>query len=93
MRPKFILIFLFLEQTKEEEAAARAREAEEQAALPYKWNQTIGDLDISLEVPGNLRSRDLRVEIKKKTIIIGVKGQDPILSVCFSFHEKKFKFK
>ncbi|RKF64334.1 Nuclear movement protein nudC [Erysiphe neolycopersici] len=68
------------EQTKEEEAAARAKEAQEQAALPYKWNQTIADLDISLEVPGNLRSRDLRVEIKKKTISIGVKGQEPILS-------------
>ncbi|RKF83706.1 Nuclear movement protein nudC [Golovinomyces cichoracearum] len=68
------------ELTKEEEEAARAKEAAEQAALPYKWNQTIGDLDITLNVPGNLKSRDMRVEIKKKSLCIGIKGQEAILS-------------
>ncbi|KAI1138127.1 nuclear movement protein [Hypoxylon sp. FL0543] len=65
--------------TPEQEAAARAKEAEEQAALPYKWNQTIGDLDVSFSVPGNLKSRDLVVEIKKQKLKAGVKGQDPII--------------
>ncbi|RKF73029.1 Nuclear movement protein nudC [Golovinomyces cichoracearum] len=68
------------ELTKEEEEAARAKEAAEQAALPYKWNQTIGDLDITLNVPGNLKSRDMHVEIKKKSLCIGIKGQEAILS-------------
>ncbi|KAI1001708.1 hypothetical protein K3495_g6493 [Podosphaera aphanis] len=68
------------EPTKEEEAAARAKEAAEQAALPYKWSQTIGDLDITIEVPGNLKARDLNVEIKKKALCVGVRGQDAILS-------------
>ncbi|KAI1761287.1 nuclear movement protein [Hypoxylon sp. FL1150] len=65
--------------TPEQEAAARAQEAQEQAALPYKWNQTIGELDISFNVPGNLKGRDLVVEIKKQKLKAGVKGQEPII--------------
>ena len=67
--------------TPEEEAAARAKEAAEQAALPYKWTQTIGDLDITAEVPGNLKGRDLNVDIKKKKLVVGVKGKEPIIDV------------
>lgn len=67
--------------TPEEEAAARAKEAAEQATLPYKWTQTIGDLDITTEVPGNLKGRDLNVEIKKKKLVAGVKGKEPIIDV------------
>jgi len=67
-------------EEKAAEEVARAKEAEEQAALPYKWTQTIGDLDITAEVPGNLKSRDLIVEIKKTKLVVGVKGQEPILS-------------
>ncbi|KAI0839221.1 nuclear movement protein [Hypoxylon sp. FL0890] len=65
--------------TPEQEAAARAKEAEEQAALPYKWTQTIGDLDITFSVPGNLKSRDIVIEIKKKKLKAGIKGQDPVI--------------
>ncbi|KUJ09527.1 CS-domain-containing protein [Mollisia scopiformis] len=68
------------EPTKEEEAAARAMEAAEQAALPYKWTQTIGDLDITLEVPGNLKGKDLNVDIKKKKLVLGIKGQEAIIN-------------
>jgi hypothetical protein len=50
--------------------------------LPYKWTQTIGDLDITVEVPGNLKGRDLNVEMKKKKLVLGIKGKDPIISVC-----------
>ncbi|PHH79668.1 hypothetical protein CDD80_4153 [Ophiocordyceps camponoti-rufipedis] len=67
------------EPTPADEAAARAREADEQAALPYKWSQTIGDVDLSFVVPGTLKSRDLVVEMKKQTIVAGVKGQDPVI--------------
>jgi hypothetical protein len=75
-----------LELTKEEEAAARTKEAEEQAALPYKWAQAIGDLDITVEVPGNLKGKDLNVDIKKKKLVLGIKGQEPIINVCHSNH-------
>nr|QWW20884.1 hypothetical protein [Cladonia macilenta] len=56
-----------------------AREAEEQAKLPYKWTQTIQDLDITVAVPGNLRGKDIVVEMKKTYLKVGVKGQDPII--------------
>ncbi len=69
------------ELTPAQEAAARAKEAEEQAALPYKWTQTIDELDITLDVPGNLKGRDLVVELKKKKLVAGIKGQDPIITV------------
>ncbi|KAH6672460.1 HSP20-like chaperone [Halenospora varia] len=68
------------ELTPEQEATARAKEAEEQAALPYKWTQVIGELDVICEVPGNLKSRDLNVEIKKTKLVVGIKGQEPIIS-------------
>lgn len=68
------------EETAADEAT-RAKEAAEQAALPYKWTQTIGDLDITTEVPGNLKSRDLVVDIKKTKLTVGIKGQEPVLTV------------
>jgi hypothetical protein len=63
-----------------EDAAARQQEAEEQAKLPYKWSQTIADLDVTFVVPGNLKSRDLVIDIKKSKLSAGVKGQDPVIS-------------
>jgi len=62
-----------------EDAAARAKEQAEQDALPYKWTQTIGDLNIQFSVPGNLKGRDLVIDIKKTSISAGIKGQEPIL--------------
>ncbi|KAL2270057.1 hypothetical protein VTJ83DRAFT_2241 [Remersonia thermophila] len=67
------------EPTAAEEAAARAKEKAEQDALPYRWTQTIGDLDVAITVPGNLKARDLVVDIKKTSIAAGIKGQEPIL--------------
>ncbi|OBT87625.1 hypothetical protein VE02_02734 [Pseudogymnoascus sp. 03VT05] len=65
---------------KAAEAAARAREEEEQAALPYKWTQTIRDLSLNFIVPGNFKGRDLVVDIKKTKLSAGIKGQEPIIS-------------
>lgn len=64
-----------------EEAAARAKEQAEQDALPYKWTQTIGDVDITILVPGNLKGKDMVVEIKKQSLTAGIKGQEPIIKV------------
>lgn len=71
------------EPTAAEQAAARAKEQAEQDALPYKWQQTIGDVDVTITgIPGNFKSRDLVVEIKKQSVKAGVKGQEPVISVC-----------
>ncbi|KAF7551662.1 hypothetical protein G7046_g7661 [Stylonectria norvegica] len=67
------------EPTPAEDAASRAKEAEEQAALPYKWTQTIAELDVTFEVPGNMKSRDLAIAMKKQSISAGLKGHDPVI--------------
>lgn len=68
------------------DAAARAKEAAEQALLPYKWTQTISDVDITVPVAGNLRGRDIVVELSKTYLKVGVKGQkDLIIDVGFPF--------
>lgn len=63
-----------------EEAARAAKEKAEQDALPYKWTQTIGDLDLTFSVPGNYKSKDLKIDIQKTKIVAGVKGQEPIIN-------------
>lgn len=71
----------------EREAAdksAAAREAEEQAKLPYKWMQTIQDVDLTAQVPGNLKARDFDIKITKDHLRVAVKGQDPIIDVGFA---------
>ena len=71
-------------ERKKLDAEAKAKELEEQSALPYKWTQQIGDLDLTAPIPGNLKGRDLDVKITKTTIKAGVKGQEPIIEVCLS---------
>lgn len=70
----------------EREAAdklAAAREAEEQSKLPYKWTQTVQDVDLTAQVPGNLKARDFDIKISKDHLRVAVKGQDPIIDVSF----------
>jgi HSP20 family molecular chaperone IbpA len=64
-----------------EEAARAAKEKAEQDALPYKWTQTIGELDLTFSVPGTYKSRDLKIDLQKSKIVAGVKGQEPIITV------------
>ena len=81
------------EPTPEEEAAARAKEgdddfltayclAAEQAALPYKWTQTLEYVDLVIPFPAGTRARELAVTMTKKKLSVGLKGKDPIISVC-----------
>ena len=69
------------EEREAKDKADRAREAEEQAKLPYKWTQTIKDVDITVAVPGNLKGRDIIVELKKTSLKVAVKGQDAVIDV------------
>lgn len=64
-----------------QDVLAKAREAEEQSKLPYKWTQQIGDVDLTAKIPGTIKGRDMDVKITKTTIKAGVKGQDPIIEV------------
>lgn len=65
------------------DAEARAREKEDQAKLPYKWTQTIKDLDIVVPVAGNLRGKDIEVVMTKTKLKVAVKGQTPAIDVRY----------
>ncbi|KFH67285.1 hypothetical protein MVEG_06020 [Podila verticillata NRRL 6337] len=70
---------LSAEEREQVDAAALKKESEEQAALPYKWKQTLVDVDVSIQVPKGTRGKDVVVEIKKKSLKVGLKGQTPII--------------
>jgi hypothetical protein len=74
------------EEREKLDREAKAKEDEEQAKLPYKWTQTIGDLDLTAPIPANLKGRDLDVKITKTSLKAGVKGQEPIIDVCRLLH-------
>ncbi|KAF5385224.1 hypothetical protein D9615_001477 [Tricholomella constricta] len=57
----------------------RARERAEQSALPYKWTQELGEVDVNIPVPKGTRAKDLAILIQKKKLSVGLKGQDKIL--------------
>ncbi|KAK8165046.1 HSP20-like chaperone [Phyllosticta citrichinensis] len=61
------------------DAEQRAREAAEQAQLPYKWTQTIQDVDLTIPISGNYKGRDLDVKISKTKLRVAIKGKDPII--------------
>lgn len=61
--------------------AAAAKQAVEQSVLPYKWTQTIAEVELSIPVPAGTRARDLIVEIKSQSIKVGLRGKEPIIEV------------
>ncbi|KAG5342138.1 hypothetical protein C0989_005319 [Termitomyces sp. Mn162] len=67
------------EEREARDQADRAREQEEQAALPYKWTQLLGEVDITVPVPNGTKARDLVVAISKKKLSVGLKGKEKIL--------------
>lgn len=65
----------------QEEKERKAREQAEQAQLPYKWIQSIRDVDVTAPIPANIKGRDMEVVLTKSKIKVAVKGQDPIVEV------------
>ncbi|KAJ5492533.1 Nuclear movement protein nudC [Penicillium diatomitis] len=63
----------------QEEKDRKAREAAEQAQLPYQWTQTIRDVDITAPIPANIKGRDMDVSLTKTKIRVAIKGQEPII--------------
>ncbi|KAI9774216.1 MAG: hypothetical protein M1839_001762 [Geoglossum umbratile] len=66
-------------ERERDDTELKAKEAAEQATLPYRWTQTIKDVDITVPVAANIRGRDLAVEIKKNKLKVGLKGQPAIM--------------
>ncbi|KIV77613.1 hypothetical protein PV11_09401 [Exophiala sideris] len=70
------------ERTRKD-AEDRKREEAEQSKLPYRWTQTLEEADVNVPIPGNLKARDLVVELKKTHIKVAIKGQEPIIDGDF----------
>ena len=73
------------EERTKKDAELKAKEAAEQAQLPYKWTQTIQDVDITVPVPANTKGKDLDVVMTKDRLKVGIKGQPPIIDVRPTF--------
>lgn len=71
------------EEQKKLDAEQKAREQAEQAALPYKWDQTIKDLDITVPIEGKYKGKDLDVKISRNALRVGIKGQPPVIDVRY----------
>ncbi|CAI7640532.1 unnamed protein product [Penicillium pancosmium] len=66
-----------------EEKERKAREIAEQSQLPYKWTQTIRDVDVSAPIPANIKGRDMEVVLTKNKLKVAIKGQAPIIEGDF----------
>lgn len=69
------------EEQKRLDAEAKAKELAEQAALPYKWDQTIKDVDITVPIEAKYKGKDLDVKIARNTLRVAIKGQAPFIDV------------
>ncbi|KAH7381717.1 HSP20-like chaperone [Pyrenochaeta sp. MPI-SDFR-AT-0127] len=67
------------EEREKADAEAKAKEQAEQAALPYKWDQTIKDLDITITIEAKYKGKDLDVKISRNALRVGIKGQEPFI--------------
>lgn len=70
------------EERKKLDAEAKAKEDAEQAALPYKWEQTIKDLDITITIDAKYKGKDLDIKIARNALKVAIKGQEPFIDVC-----------
>jgi hypothetical protein len=61
--------------------AQEQAEQAEQATLPYKWEQTIKDLDITIGIDAKYKGKDLDVKISRNALKVGIKGQEPFIDV------------
>lgn len=48
--------------------------------MPYSWTQELGEVDVTVPVPKGTRGKQLNVVIQKKKLVVGLKGEEPILS-------------
>lgn len=49
----------------------------------YSWTQTLQEVNITVPVPKGTKSRFVVCEIKKNHLKVGLKGQPPVIDVCF----------
>lgn len=50
------------------------------SGVQYEWMQTLGEVEIHLPVPLGTRGKDLDVLFEKKSLNVGLKNHEPLLS-------------
>ncbi|KAK9456793.1 CS-domain-containing protein [Dipodascopsis uninucleata] len=55
-------------------------EVEGQSNLPYKWSQVLEEVTLVVPMPPGTRAKQLRVELKRNSISVGVIGQEPVIT-------------
>ncbi|KAI9344969.1 HSP20-like chaperone [Obelidium mucronatum] len=72
---------LSAEEQERIDKEARAKEEAEQAALPYKWKQTLQDVEIRINVGKGVKGKDLDIQIKKDSLRVAFKNKkdEPII--------------
>ena len=51
----------------------------EQPGLPYKWEQTLEDVLVTVLVPKGTPAKSVNCKITKTHLIVGIKGEKPII--------------
>ena len=80
------------EEREKLDKEAREKEQLEQSQLPYKWVQTITDVDLTAPVPAHFKGKDLDVKITKTSLKAGIKGQTPLIEVRASNAQSRSHF-
>lgn len=47
----------------------------------YHWDQTLGEVNIYVELPRGVKAKDLAIDIDSRHLTLGIKGNDPYLNV------------
>lgn len=61
------------------DASQREKEAQEQAALPYRWTQALDHVALNFPVEQGTKAKALDIKIKKKSLSIAQKGGEVLL--------------
>lgn len=47
----------------------------------YSWTQTLQEVDLKVPAPANIKSRDVVVEFKRKSLKVGIKGMSFVIVI------------
>lgn len=52
-------------------------------SVPYKWEQTLEEVTVSITVPDNKKARDYEIKIAKDHLLVKKRGGEDIINVRF----------
>ena len=62
--------------------AAEPNEGNGADLATYSWTQTLAEVVVSVPVPAGTKGRDCAVTIARERLVVGLKGQPPVLGEC-----------